>query len=54
MVCSDVEKEPGLQPVTGEDLNRGENQAPDARLNKLVRGFYSNDKNKKTKAIFCT
>ena len=23
MVCYDVEVEPGLQPVTGEELNRG-------------------------------
>ena len=30
-VCYDVEVEPGLQPATGEELNRGGNQAPDVR-----------------------
>ena len=32
MVCSDVEVEPGLQPVTGETLNRGANQEIGTRL----------------------
>ena len=40
MVCHDVEIEPGLQPVTGEELNRGANQAPDARLDIHARGFW--------------
>ena len=31
MVCYDVKVEPGLQPVTGEELNRGANQSHDAR-----------------------
>ena len=31
MVCYDVEVEPGLQPVTGEELNRGANQSHDPR-----------------------
>jgi len=39
MVCYDVEVEPGLQPATGEDLNRGANQAPDTRLDIHARGF---------------
>ena len=32
MVCYDVQVEPALRPITGEDLARGTNQAPDARL----------------------
>ena len=40
MVCYDVEIEPGLQPVTGEELNRGANQATDARLDVHARGFW--------------
>ena len=32
MVCYDVQVEPALQPITGEELARGTNQAPDARL----------------------
>ena len=32
MVCTDVETEPVLQEITGEELNRGANKAPDARL----------------------
>ena len=30
MVCYDVQVEPALQPITGEELARGTNQAPDA------------------------
>ena len=30
MVCSGVETEPVLQDITGEELNRGANTAPDA------------------------
>ena len=30
MVCTDVETEPVLQEITGEELNRGANKAPDA------------------------
>ena len=32
MVCTDVETEPVLQEITGEELNRGANKGPDARL----------------------
>ena len=40
MVCHDVETEPALQPVTGEELNRGSNQAAEARLDIHARGFW--------------
>ncbi|CAH3113594.1 unnamed protein product, partial [Porites lobata] len=40
MVCTDVEKEPVLQEITGEELNRGANKAPDARLDVHARGFW--------------
>ena len=40
MVCYDVQVEPALQPITGEQLARGTNQAPDARLNVHYRGFW--------------
>ena len=30
MVCTNVETEPVLQEITGEELNRGTNKAPDA------------------------
>ena len=39
IVCNDVELEPALQPVTGEHLNRGANQAPNVRLDIHARGF---------------
>ena len=39
MLSCDVEVEPRLQPVTGEDLNRDANQASDARLDVHARGF---------------
>ena len=39
MVCHDVAVEPTLQPLTGEELNRGANTAPDARLDLHCRGF---------------
>ena len=32
MVCYDVAIEPTLQPLAGEELNRGANTAADARL----------------------
>ena len=32
MVCTDVEIEPALQDISGEQLGRGSNRAPDARL----------------------
>ena len=31
---------PALQPITGEELARGTNQAPDARLDVHCRGFW--------------
>ena len=40
MVCYDVAIEPTLQPLAGEELNRGANTAPDARLNVHCRGFW--------------
>ena len=39
MVCSDVQIEPVLQPITSEELARGTNQTPDARLDVHCRGF---------------
>ena len=44
MVCYDVEVEPGLQPVTGEELNRGANQSHDARLDVHARGFWEHQR----------
>ena len=40
LVCYDVAIEPTLQPLSGEDLNRGANKAPDARLDVHCRGFW--------------
>ena len=40
MVCYDVQVEPALQPITGEELARRTNQAPDARLDVHCRGFW--------------
>ena len=40
MVCYDVQVEPALQPITGEELARGTNQTPDARLDVNCRGFW--------------
>ena len=39
MVCYDVQVEPALQPITGEELARGTNQAHDAGLDVHCRGF---------------
>ena len=41
MVCTDVETEPVLQEIAGEELNRGANKAPDARLDVHARGFWA-------------
>ena len=41
MVCIDVETEPVLQEITGEELNRGANKAPDARLHVHARRFWN-------------
>ena len=40
MVSTDIEIEPVLQEITGEELNRGANRAPDARLDIHARGFW--------------
>ena len=40
MVCNGVEIEPVLQDITGEELNRRANTAPDARLDIVARGFW--------------
>ena len=44
VVCYDVQVEPALQPITGEVLARGTNQAPDARLDAGCRGFWERQK----------
>ena len=40
MVCYGVEIEPVLQDIAGEELNRGANAVPDARLDIVARGFW--------------
>ena len=40
MVCYDVEVEPVLQEISGEQLPRGVNKAPNARLDIHARGFW--------------
>ena len=40
MVCYDVAIEPTLQPLAGEELNRGANTAADARLDVHCCGFW--------------
>ena len=40
MVCKDVEIEPQLQDVTGEQLSSGSNLAKEARLDIHARGFW--------------
>ena len=40
MVCNDVEIEPQIQDVTGEQLSSGSNLAMEARLDIHVRGFW--------------
>ena len=40
MVCYNVAIEPTLQPLAGEELNKGTNTAPDARLDVHCRGFW--------------
>ena len=44
MVCSDVEIVPVLQDISGEQLGRGSNRAPDARLDIHARGFWENQR----------
>ena len=38
--CTDVEIEPVLHGITGEELNRGANKVPDARIDVHTRGFW--------------
>ena len=40
VVCKDMEVEPVLQDITGEELNRGANTAPDARLDIVAGRFW--------------
>ena len=44
IVCSDVQVEPVLQDISGEQLNRGSNRAPDARLDIRARGFWESQR----------
>ena len=39
-MCKDVEVELVLQDIIGEELNRGANNSPDARLDIVARGFW--------------
>ncbi len=43
-VCRDVETEPVLQDISGEQLSRGSNCAQDARLDIHARGFWEHQK----------
>ena len=42
MVCNDVEIEPILQEISREQLGRGSNRAPDARLGIHTCWFWEN------------
>ena len=44
MVCTDVKIEPVLQDISGEQLGRGSNRAPNARLDIHARGFWENQR----------
>jgi hypothetical protein len=44
IVCSDVQVEPVLQDISGEQLNGGSNRAPDARLDIRARGFWESQR----------
>lgn len=44
MVCSDVEIEPVLQDISGEQLGRSSSRATEARLDIHVRGFWENQR----------
>ena len=50
MVCTDVETEPVLQEITGEELNRA-NKAPDAQLDVHARGFWDRRQSSKRRFI---
>ena len=43
VVCTDVEKEPVVQDVTGEVLSRDADKDPDARLDIRGRGFWARE-----------
>lgn len=40
LVCNDVQTEPLLQDITGEQLSRGTNKVLEARLDTHARGFW--------------
>ena len=44
-VCNDVQTEPELQPLTGEQLNRGTIKGDEARLDVRARGFWRRGQN---------
>ena len=44
IVCSDVQIKPILQDISEEQLGRGSNRAPDARLDIHARGFWENQR----------
>ena len=44
MVCGDLEMEPVLQDILGEQLERSSNRAPDARLDIHARVFWENQR----------
>ena len=43
-VCSDVETEPALQDISGEQLNRGSNRVQDTSLDIHARGFWEHQR----------
>ena len=43
-ICSDVETEPVLQDISGEQLSRGSDKAQDARLDIPARGFWEHQR----------
>ena len=44
ILCSDVEIEPILQDISGEQLGRGSNRAPDARSDIHASRFWENQR----------
>lgn len=44
LVCKDVQVEPVLQDISGEELSRGTNKAQDARLDIHARGFWEHQR----------
>ena len=53
MVCYDVQVEPALQPITGEELDRGTNQAPDACLDVHCRSFWERQRAAFFDILYC-